>query len=218
MLIAPGSKVVFIGDSITDCGRAQPVGDGLFGPYGNGWVNAAVGLVGAAYPAHRLRFVNMGVSGNNIHDLEARWDRDVFALKPDWVAVMIGINEVWSQFDLPLHPEYHILPDEYRAALERLAAATLPKVRGMALMAPFYLEPDKAEPMRAMTDRYGQIVRETAQKFDAVFVDTQAAMARLLENCHSSYIAWDRVHPTIVGHMAIARAFLDAVGFKWDGT
>jgi len=28
MLIEPGSKLVMIGDSVTDCGRARPVGEG----------------------------------------------------------------------------------------------------------------------------------------------------------------------------------------------
>jgi hypothetical protein len=38
MLIAPHSKVVMTGDSITDCGRARPVGEGLGGALGNGYV------------------------------------------------------------------------------------------------------------------------------------------------------------------------------------
>jgi lysophospholipase L1-like esterase len=32
---------------------------------------------------------------------------------------------------------------------------------------------------------------------------------------HSANIAWDRVHPNQAGHMAIARAWLDAVGYEW---
>jgi lysophospholipase L1-like esterase len=206
-----------MGDSITDCGRTQPVGEGLFGPYGNGWVNVAAGLIGAAYPAHRLRIVNMGTSGHTVKDLDARWERDVFAQKPDWVAVMIGTNDVWRQFDLPLMPETHVYPDEYRATLVRLVSSTMPTVKGMVLMTPFYLEPDRRDAMRAMMDQYGQIVREIAAQHGTLFVDTQAAMAGLLKNYHSAYIAWDRVHPNIIGHTALARAFLDAVGFKWNG-
>ena len=32
-------KLVILGDSITDCGRARPVGEGLPGALGNGYVN-----------------------------------------------------------------------------------------------------------------------------------------------------------------------------------
>lgn len=206
-----------MGDSITDCGRTQPVGEGLFGPYGNGWVNVVVGLIGAAYPQYRLRLVNMGTSGHNVRDLAARWDRDVFEQKPDWVVIMIGTNDVWRQFDMPLQSETHVYPEEYRETLERLVSTTLPTVKGIVLMTPFYLEPDRKDAMRAMMDQYGQIVREIAAKYGTPFVDTQAAMAGLLKNYHSGYIAWDRVHPSIIGHTALARAFLDAVGFKWNG-
>ena len=41
----------------------------------------------------------MGVSGNTVRILAARWDTDVVALEPEWLAVMIGINDVWRQFD-----------------------------------------------------------------------------------------------------------------------
>lgn len=217
MRIEPNSKIVFIGDSITDCGRAQPVGEGLFSPWGGGWVNIAAGLLGAAYPAHRLRAVNMGTSGNTVRDLAARWESDVFAQKPDWVVVMVGTNDVWRQFDSPLMPEAHVYPEEFRATLEKLVSSTLPRVKGVVLMTPFYLESNPRDAMRAMMDRYGLIVKETAEKYGVVFVDTQASMAKLLKHCHSAYIAWDRVHPNVIGHTALARALLDAVGFKWSG-
>lgn len=217
MLFEPNDKIVIMGDSITDCGRTQPVGEGLFGPYGSGWVNVAVGLLGATYPAHRLRIVNMGTSGNNVKDLDNRWEADVLRQHPDWVVVMIGTNDVWRQFDSPLQTEQHVYPEEFQTRLERLVSSTLPVTRGMVLMTPFYLEPDKKDAMRAMMDVYGSIVKGVALKYGTMFVDTQAAMAGLLKNYHSTYIAWDRVHPNIIGHTALARAFLDAVGFKWSG-
>jgi lysophospholipase L1-like esterase len=169
------------------------------------------------YPAHKLRIVNMGTSGNTVRDLDNRWETDVFALQPDWVVVMIGTNDVWRQFDSPLQPEHHVYPEEFGARLNRLVASTLPLVKGMVLMTPFYLEPNKTDSMRAMMDRYGAIVRDTATQYGTVFVDTQAAMAPLMKHSHSSFTAWDRVHPGIIGHTAIARAFLDAAGFKWKG-
>lgn len=217
MLFAPNSKIVIMGDSITDCGRTQPVGEGLFNPYGSGWVNAVVGLLGAAYPQYRLRLINMGTSGHTVRDLAARWDRDVFQQQPDWVAVMIGTNDVWRQFDSPLITEQHVYLEEYRETLEKLVATTMPTVKGMVLMTPFYLEPNRAEPMRAMMDQYGAVVKDIATRYGARFVDTQAAMAGILKNYSPNYISWDRVHPSIIGHTVLARAFLDAVGFKWNG-
>jgi len=108
MKIAPHSKLVFIGDSITDCERARPVGEGLFGALGKGYVSLVEGLLYAIHPESAVRIVNMGTSGHTVLDLKARWQTDVIALKPDWLVVMIGVNDVWRQFDLPRQTEIHV--------------------------------------------------------------------------------------------------------------
>lgn len=212
MKIAPHSKLVFIGDSITDCERARPVGEGLFGALGKGYVSIVEGLLYAIRPADAIRVVNMGTSGNTVLDLKARWSTDVFDLKPDWLVVMIGVNDVWRQFDLPLQKEIHVLPDVYARTLDELVAATKPKVKGLVLMSPFYIEPNPADAMRARMDEYGAIVKKTAKKHGALFVDTQAAFNGALQHMHANNLAWDRVHPNNIGHAIIAKAFLNAVG------
>ncbi|MDB6094770.1 MAG: Lipolytic protein family [Verrucomicrobia bacterium] len=212
MKIAPHSKLLFIGDSITDCERARPIGEGLFGAVGKGYVALVEGLLGAIKPAHAIRVVNMGSSGNTVLDLKARWSTDVLALKPDWLVVMIGVNDVWRQFDLPRQKEIHVLAEVYAQTLDELVAETRPSVKGMVLMSPFYIEPNRADRMRSRMDEYGAIMRETAARHGAMFVDTQAAFDGVLEHVHANALAWDRVHPNITGHAIIARAFLDAVG------
>lgn len=215
MRLAANSKLVFIGDSITDAGRAQPVGEGLFEAHGKGYVSLVNGLLGACCPERRIRVVNMGCSGHTVRDLKNRWERDVLNLKPDWVAIMIGTNDVWRQFDMPLVPESHVGLPEYQKTLDELVAATLPKVRGIVLLTPFFIEPAKTDAMRAMMDRYGAVVRKLARKHQTLFVDTQAAFDAVLKHTPSAAIAWDRVHPNTVGHLVLAKAFLGAVEFEW---
>jgi lysophospholipase L1-like esterase len=211
------SKLVMIGDSITDCGRARPVGKaGIDGSgLGTGFVSLVDSLLRAAYPQGRIRMVNMGTSGNTVRDLAARWQSDVLDLEPAWLSIMIGINDVWRQFDSPLRTEQQVGLDEYETTLRRLAAETRPQVQGLVLMTPYFIEPLRADPMRARMDEYGAVVRRIAAEVGAVLVDTQAAFDGLLAHSHPMTIAWDRVHPAPVGHMALARAFLNAVGFEW---
>lgn len=214
MVIGTGSRLLFIGDSITDAGRARPVGewrDGL----GNGYVAHVDALLQAAAPEKRIRVMNTGISGNTVRDLAARWKTDVLDLRPDWLSIMIGINDVWRQFDSPLHPERHVLPDEYRRTLGELVERTRKSLRGLVLMTPYYIEPARSDPMRARMDEYSAIVRDLAGRFDAVLVDTQAAFDEVLRHVYPAALAWDRVHPAAAGHMVIARAFLKAVGFQW---
>ena len=204
-----------IGDSITDAGRAQPIGEGLGETLGRGYVSLIDSLLGATYPDLGIRVVNMGTSGNNVRDLQRRWQTDVLDLKPDWLSVMIGANDVWRQFDLPWQPETHVLPDEYERTLDVLIAQTAPTVQGLVLMTPFYIEPNPADAMRARMDEYGAIVRRLSEKHGTFFVDTQAAFDEVLTTYYPATLGWDRVHPTQVGHMVIARAFLKAIDFVW---
>ena len=96
-----------------------------------------------------------------------------------------------------------------------MVALTLPKVRGMILMAPYYIEPNRQDPMRATMDRYGAAMKKIAARHDTLFVDTQAAFDQVLKTYYSGTLAWDRVHPNQVGHMVMARAFCKAIGMKW---
>lgn len=84
MIIHPNSKLLMIGDSITDCGRTRPIGDiWPKNALGDGYVSFVAALLSARYPAHRIRVLNMGINGNTVMDLKARWQTDVLNPKPD---------------------------------------------------------------------------------------------------------------------------------------
>ena len=212
MLFEKGQTILFIGDSISDYERKRPVGEGLFDAWGKSYVANAASLMSCMYPELGLRIINMGISGNQVRDLDARWQTDVMDHHPDWVSVLIGINDVWRQFDSPAQVEQHVPLEEYEATYEKLIEQTLPHVKGMILMTPYFMEPHKADPMRARMDEYGAVVRRLAQKHGLVFVDLQAAWDELFRHMHPCNIAWDRIHPNQTGCMYIAKQFLKAVG------
>jgi len=149
--IQAGAKLVMIGDSITDCERTRPVGEGLFGALGKGYVGLVDSLLQATYPQEHIRVVNMGLSGNTVRDLRARWQADVLDQRPDWLAIMIGINDVWRQFDTPWQREWHVPLDEYAATLADLVATTHPGLKGLVLMTPYFIEPNRADPIGPAT-------------------------------------------------------------------
>jgi len=215
MKIPANSTLLMIGDSITDCDRARPVGEAVGWNLGNGYVSLVNALLGATCPERKIRIRNMGISGNTVRDLAARWQTDVLDLRPHWLSIMIGINDVWRQFDAPLQTEWHVSVDEYASTLEQLIGTTRPQLAGLVLMTPYFIEPNRADPMRAMMDRYGEVVRQLALKYDAVFVDTQAAFEHVLTAVHPMALAGDRVHPTLAGHMVIAQAFLKALQLQY---
>ncbi|NOJ71822.1 SGNH/GDSL hydrolase family protein [Paenibacillus alvei] len=206
MMLQHGDKVVVIGDSITDCERARPYGEGLFGANGKGYVSLFDALVQTEHPEMEIRIVNMGVSGNTVVDLESRWETDVEELEPDVLVICIGINDVWRQFDMPYMSEQHVGSERYSDTYTHLIERSKPNVREIILMTPFYIEPNKEDAMRQTMDEYGRIVNDLANVHGAVLVDTQQVMDNLLKHFYPAALAWDRVHPSIVGHMALAKA------------
>lgn len=216
MIFGHNEKLVMIGDSITDTERKRPYGEGRNDSIGKGYVSVVYSLLHTVYPELSLRIINMGISGNTVRDLKARWQTDVMDLQPDWVSIMIGINDVWRQYDQPTIKESHVYLEEYRSTLDELIQSTLPSVKGIILMTPFYLEPNKSDAMRQTMDRYGRAVKELAEKHGTLIVDTQAALDVILEHIYPAALAWDRVHPNMIGHATLARAFLRTAGFDWN--
>ncbi len=216
MKIESGSTLLFIGDSITDAGRSE---SGETTPWdvhlglGKGYVNLIHALLSVGDPTLKIRVMNRGVSGNTILDLDKRWQNDVLELRPDWLSIMVGINDVWRHFDVPHRKEAHVSEEVYASTYRKLIESVRPDLDGLVLMTPYVFEKDRTDPMREKMDAYGAIVKEMATAYDAIFVDTQAAVDRVLAHLHPTALAWDRIHPGTEGHIIFARAFLQAVCF-----
>lgn len=212
--IAPGSKWVFIGDSITDCGRGHPIGQGGPAMLGQGYVLLADMLLTASYPGANIQVVNMGIGGNTVRHLKERWQTDVLNLQPDWLSIMIGTNDVWRQFDCPDQPEIHVLPEEFVRTYDELIESVQGNLKGLILATPFYVQADLQDPMRVRMDEYSAMVREIAKRHGALLVDTQAAFDEMLEYAKYEDLAEDRIHPSLHGHTTLTRAFLNSVDFE----
>ena len=119
MIFEQYDRIVFAGDSVTDAGSTNPVGDGP-NQLGNGYVHIVHALLASCYPELTVRVTNSGISGNTSRMLLERFQRDVVDLAPQWVSICIGINDVWRQFDLPAAREQHVLPEEYRSNVEQM--------------------------------------------------------------------------------------------------
>lgn len=208
MIFGSGQKVLFIGDSITDCGRRESAA-----PFGSGYVSLVRAFAIARYPELGLDFVNRGVGGDTVRHLDRRWREDVLDQRPNWLSVKIGINDVWRSFGDNADEAVPI--DEYEQTYRRLLGSAVQETGCRLIVAePYVIEPDRAEPMRKRMDHYGEVARAIAGEFGAVNVRTQDAFDVALESTSPSDWAEDRVHPNLAGHAVIAQAFLRAIGFE----
>jgi lysophospholipase L1-like esterase len=207
MLFERHQRILFIGDSITDSDRA-----GSARPFGNGYVRMVRDFMLARYPEYNLTFINRGVGGDTVRNLAARWERDVIAERPDWLAVMIGINDVWRHFAYNVSEAVPL--DEYGSTLRRLLQRAREATGArLILMQPFMIEPNRQNPMRQLMDVYGSQLELIATEFGAPLVRTQAAFDAALTVTRGQFWSSDQIHPGGPGHAVIALAVLNTIGF-----
>ena len=211
-LIQDGQTVVFIGDSITYCGRLD-----VAAPLGNGYVKIAVDLITAKYPARQIKFFNEGIGGDVAPGLQDRWADDVLIHNPDWVSVLVGINDLCSRF----YPDTQaqIPPEKYRQAYSQFLGRTRQSTNArLVLMDPFYISKENDPSSQRTTiiealDEYIAVVHEMAKKFDALHVATHDVFQRQLEYRPCDTFCPEPVHPNATGHQIIAYAWLQAFGW-----
>ncbi|MFH0965522.1 MAG: SGNH/GDSL hydrolase family protein [Planctomycetota bacterium] len=201
---------LFIGDSITDCGRT-----GDAGPYGNGYVRFFMDIVAKNHPELDVRWVNKGAGGHTVQDLRARWKADVLDLKPHWLSVMIGINDCHRHISSHEDRAIDAYLSDYRDILEQVR----PFAPRLVLLDPFYIATSDTLPAgdpvpAAILNRlpaYLEVVEDLARDFKAVHVRTQ----RMFEDqlCYRSpdYFCPEPVHPYASGHLMVAMEFYSVV-------
>ena len=195
---ASGQKLLFAGDSVTDCGRGQdPAG------LGQGYVKE----VAIALDSLNVSVINAGVSGDRIDDLQSRWCRDVVERRPDVVTVLIGINDTWRSFDQGDKMPPQLFEEKYRFLLD----THCPALSRLILMDPFVVPvTEEQKSWRADLAEKHKIIRLLAQEFNAVHIQTHDELNRLSTRLSRGALASDGVHPTRIGHRILAELWLDA--------
>lgn len=204
MKLQGGEKLLFIGDSITCCRRetVEP-------PLGAGYVQFVHMLLATRYPEIDVEFVNRGVDGETILDLERRWDRDVIAEKPDWLFVMIGTNDVIYRY-LEGMGRRAVDDKTYERAYDRLIVRTRAALASRIVLlepAPLQKEPDAPShiPMRLLLQR----VRSVGERHGIDVVDVFERTFGIFARGPQKHWFVDFPHPTIAGQMVLAMAVLD---------
>ena len=89
--------ILFQGDSITDCSRCREAEPNTNSHLGYGYVNTVCGNLLYNNPQAIYRCINKGISGNRVVDLYARWKVDALNWNPDFISILIGVNDVWHE-------------------------------------------------------------------------------------------------------------------------
>ena len=198
------SKLLFIGDSITDCGWREDSEK-----IGFGYVRMIRDWLRAREPANSPVVINRGISGNKVPDLMARWQRDVIDLSPDVVSVMIGINDVWHGLSPATQPGVGI--DQYITTYRQILMELRGRLPGcrLVLCEPTVISPPASKEGNAALRAYVSAVNQLAESFVADGI-VRLHDVFLRAESQRPDVDWttDGVHPTSSGHALIARTWL----------
>ena len=210
MKIKSGETILFIGDSITDCGRRAAAA-----PLGNGYVKLFTDMVIIREPETAITVINKGIGGDVVTGLQTRWQDDVLRNSPDWLSIKIGINDLHRTLRQSPEP---VPPELYREAYEDILSRTrsaLPECR-ILLIDPFYISTEISPTSFRSTvlkviPEYIDIVHDFSEKYETLLVKTHEVFQRLLKTHEPDIFCPEPVHPNLTGHMVIAEAVYAAL-------
>ncbi len=205
-------RILFQGDSITDCGRDRNNAWSM----GGGYATLIMAELGKENP-NKYEFFNRGISGDRIVDVYARIKRDFINMKPDYASLLIGVNDTWHEINngngvatAKFEKIYTMLLDEIFEALPNLK---------LILMSPYVIEgsgtcnteekPDKWEYFSADVAEKAAVVKKLAEKYNLPLIELQPIFDDACKLAENNYWTWDGVHPTMYGHELIKRAWIN---------
>ncbi|MDD4689159.1 MAG: SGNH/GDSL hydrolase family protein [Eubacteriales bacterium] len=202
------TTILFQGDSITDVGRdRQNIGD-----LGKGYPNLVGATLGFENP-EKYTFIDKGISGNRIVDVYARIKDDILNLKPDVMSILIGVNDVWHEFDFNNGITAEKFEKLYRILLDEIIDE-LPNIKIMILEPFCLLGPateknwnngfDEEVKLRAA------VAKKIAKEYNLTFIPLQDKFDEAAKTTENTYWLFDGVHPSTAGHELIKREWIKA--------
>lgn len=206
-----GDTVLFQGDSVTDCDRDRSSSAVYPASFGCGYAKTFKDVYDTLFPDNKVDFVNRGVSGNRVRNLLERYDADFKAVNPDFISIMIGINDTWRGYDSEDVCSPERFEQEYDLLLSKVKSdfpnAKILIIEQFALTShPERHWNEDLDPKRAVTKRM-------AEKYADYFIPMYDILNGAVGNGFAlEELSGDGVHPAPVGHSFIASEILKTLG------
>lgn len=203
---------LFQGDSITDGNRGRSEDPNHI--LGHGYCFAVSSRIGADFPQYGFKFINRGISGNAVKNLEERWQTDTLDLKPDVLSLLVGINDV----NVLIEGKKEALDAKmFESTYRKLLTSCIEQNPNLLIVLglPFFFasgwRKDQYQKWHPLTVERAAIVRRIAVDFNAILVDYPKVFENAQKLASIDYWIWDGVHPTVFGHELMAREWIKQV-------
>jgi acyl-CoA thioesterase I len=193
-----GDTIVAIGASITQAG---------------GYLRDVEAVLAQQYPGLKIpKIINKGIGGQKAEDLAKRFDRDVVRLKPAFVTINVGINDVWHRLDKP--HDAKILA-AYKNNIGKMVEQAQKAGIRVILLTPTIIQEDPNTEGNKRLAAYVKAEKQIAAEQKCQFVDLHGMLLTALKKKPSGEKKWlttDGVHMKPPGDAILAIGMLRALG------
>ena len=203
------TKVVFLGDSITQAGESKE-GEGTY----KGFITSLKENVG-----QEMELINKGISGDKVSDLLLRYKYDVLELEPDIVFIYIGINDVWHKYDWGTGTDIDVYEDGLRKIISDIkikgakiilcTPTVIGENNGEFKLNNSFMDIDSMDIMDKDLDAFSDVIRNLSSEFNTELLDLRKKFNDYIsenntENVYKGILTYDGVHLNNQGNKLIA--------------
>lgn len=143
--------------------------------------------------------LNRGINGQRTDDVASRFERDVLQERPDYVIVLVGVNDVYQH--IPLNS----VKENLLAIYEKAIAARITLLTATVL--PYNTASvNESEAIRNINSW----IRDTASRLGALFCDTNQ-VTRNPSNPNRLLTSPDGLHPDASGYRKMGEAIAETI-------
>ena len=217
------TKVVFLGDSITEAGVYDnevgvPSGDTLIYPKYTGFITLLKNDI-----EDDIELIGKGVSGNKVSNLLERYKEDVLSLNPDIVFIYIGINDVWHKYSFGTGTDIIFYENGLRKIITDLknkgarvilcTPTVICENKGEFTLVNEFKDIETMEIMNGDLDAYSDVIRKLSSELNTDLLDLREIFMNYISennpnNESFGITTYDGVHLNDLGNKLIADEML----------
>ena len=208
--IKKDSKILFIGDSITDVKfnrrkRFTIKGENVY----------ALQLKKRFKKySKNIKVEIKGIASNRTYHVYDRLTADCINLKPDVVIMLIGVNDAWENYVPEKYPPLLRPMEPHIREIYRRLRTELPNTQILYLM-PFLIDAvEEKFPYHKTLDEFREVLKSIALENGATVLDLQEIFYQAQKSIEPEKLAVDGIHPTNLGHKVMADAIEKVLEFK----
>ncbi len=205
--IKKDSKVLFIGDSITDTKFNLRMMKDIKGRK----IYALQLKEKFKKHSKSIKVDIKGIASNRTYHVYDRLTKDCISLKPDVIIMLIGVNDAWENYAPEDYPPLLRPMEPHIREIYRRIRTELPDTQILYLM-PFMIDSVESKlPFHKTLDEYREVLKKIALENGAGVIDLQEVFYQAQKTIAPVKLAIDGIHPTNLGHKVMADAVMDAL-------